>query len=112
MGDMSANTAFMKIAEPRQFMRNALFINTGTPRFVESAYMSGLASSDWTWATKLADFDNDGRLDVYFANGSARMFNHSDHKLSDAELIGRTQCELCRCLWRSGQRRRSGHGRG
>jgi hypothetical protein len=94
MGDMGTSTTFMKTAEPRQFMRNALFINTGTPRFLEAAYLAGVANSDWTWATKLADFDNDGRLDAYFTNGSARMFNHSDHKVSDADQIGRTQWDI------------------
>ena len=56
--------------------------------------MAGIANSDWTWATKLADFDNDGRLDVYFTNGAARMFNHSDRQLTDDDRIGHTQWDL------------------
>ena len=33
MGDMSSKQRFMETAEPRQYMRNALFLNTGTHRF-------------------------------------------------------------------------------
>jgi hypothetical protein len=94
MGDMSVNTEFMKTAEPRQYMRNALLINTGTPRFLEAAFQAGVASSDWTWAAKLADLDNDGWLDVFFTNGAARMFNHSDHKLSEKDRIGKTEWDI------------------
>ncbi len=91
MGEMGKNVDFLKTSEPRQLMRNALLINTGTTRFMEAAYMTGLANSDWTWATKLADFDNDGWLDVYFTNGAARVFNHSDRVFSTTDRIGKTQ---------------------
>ena len=36
MGDMSAFKDFMDESDPRQMMRNALFINSGTQRFMES----------------------------------------------------------------------------
>lgn len=94
MGEMSVHKEFMKTAEPRQYMRNALLLNTGTPRFLEAAYMTGLAKSDWSWAVKLADFDNDGRLDSYITNGAARMFNHSDRNFTDEQRTGKTQWDL------------------
>ncbi len=94
MGEMSVHREFMLTAEPRQYMRNALLVNTGTPRFLEAAYMAGLAKSDWSWAVKLADFDNDGRLDAYITNGAARMFNHSDRNFDDQQRIGKTQWDL------------------
>jgi len=78
MGSMDAVAWFLDTAEPRQFMRNALFINTGTPRFVEAAHLAGLAKSDWTWSVKIADFDNDGREDVFFTNGFTRDYLNSD----------------------------------
>ena len=56
--------------------------------------MSGLAKSDWTWAVKLADFDNDGRLDVFISNGATRMFNHADRNFTDQERVGKTQWSL------------------
>ena len=49
---------------PRQAMRNNFFLNTGTERFMEIAFMTGLSSTDWTWGVRLADLDNDHRLDI------------------------------------------------
>lgn len=78
MGDMGTKAWFMTSANPPQHMRNALLINTGTGRFLDAAYMAGLANSDWSWAPKLADFDNDGRVDVFISNGMSRSFTESD----------------------------------
>ena len=70
MGDMSTKFHNASFFSNNQQMRNALFINTGTDHFQEAAYLAGLASTDWTWSAKLADLDNDGRLDAFFTNGS------------------------------------------
>jgi len=70
MGDMSTKFRNASFFPHDQRMRNALFINTGTDHFQEAAYLAGLASTDWTWSAKLADLDNDGRLDAFFTNGS------------------------------------------
>src|SRR5690606_5648179 len=48
---------------------NALFINTGTGRMLEGAYLAGLAATDWTWSVRFEDFDNDGRVDLHVTNG-------------------------------------------
>ena len=69
---------FLDWAEPRQFMRNAVFLNSGTERFMETALMSGLGSTDWTWSVKLADLDDDGRVDAYFTNGMTRDWENAD----------------------------------
>ncbi len=89
MGAMGRKKWFLESAEPRQYMRNALYLNTGTPRFMEVAYLAGLADSDWTWSVKIADLDNDGRQDVYFTNGAARNSNDSDLKIDMSELRGK-----------------------
>lgn len=94
MGEMQKNADFLRLADPQQYMRNTVYLNTGTPRFLEAAYLTKLAHSDWTWAVKLGDYDNDGRTDVFFTNGSARMFNHSDHSHKQDEWFGKTEWDL------------------
>ena len=78
MGNMSKNAWFLDSAMPRQYMRNAVYINTGTGRFLEAAHLTGLAKSDWTWALKFGDLDNDGRVDLFIANGMTGDFFNSD----------------------------------
>lgn len=87
---------------PRQAMRNHLFIHNGSPMFSETARASGLASSDWSWAPKLADFDNDGLTDLFIANGITRNFTDSDHGNTLGDInqaqIGRTKWDLYKDL--------------
>jgi hypothetical protein len=52
--------------------RSALYLNTGTGRCLEAAYLAGIAASDWTWSVRLEDLDNDGRLDLFVTNGFNR----------------------------------------
>ena len=78
MGSMDAVSWFLDTAEPRQFMRNAVYLNTGTQRFMEIAHLSGLASSNWTWSIKIADLDEDGKEDVFATNGFPFDYLNSD----------------------------------
>ena len=78
MGDMGNSSWFLTLAEPRQYMRNAVYLNTGTDRFMEIGYLTGLASSDWTWSVKFADFDSDGWVDVFVTNGMTRDWGNTD----------------------------------
>jgi len=64
--------------EAPEYMRNALYINTGTGRCLEAAYLAGLGATDWTWSVRLEDLDNDGRLDVFVTNGMYRETNNAD----------------------------------
>jgi hypothetical protein len=61
-----------------QYMRNALYLNTGTGRCLEAAYLAGLATTDWTWSVRLEDLDNDGRLDLHVTNGMNRESHNAD----------------------------------
>lgn len=63
--------------------RNTLQINRGNtekglPLFSETAFASGIAKTDWSWAALLADFDNDGYNDLFVSNGMPRRPNDLD----------------------------------
>ena len=76
-------------SHPPQVSHNCLFINTGTGRFMEVAQALGVASTDWSWAVKCADFDNDGWTDIYVNNGVVRMMNDADMKIPQDLLVGK-----------------------
>ena len=78
MGDMRDEQWFMKNANPRQYMRNTLFLSTGTERLFEAASMMGMANTDWSWSPKFGDFNNDGMIDLFVSNGMSRDFMNSD----------------------------------
>ena len=61
-----------------KYERNALLLNTGVGRTLEAANLAGIAATDWTWAARLEDLDNDGRLDLYVTNGMNREQNNLD----------------------------------
>ncbi len=61
-----------------QFMRNVLYLNTGTKCMREAAQLAGIARSDWTWSPRLEDLDNDGRLDLHTTTGMVREFHNLD----------------------------------
>lgn len=61
-----------------QYLRNALFLNTGTGVMQEAAFLAGLAATDWTWSARLEDLDNDGRLDLFITNGMIREETNTD----------------------------------
>jgi hypothetical protein len=88
MGAMNAKRLLKVAGPPPQIMRNTVFLNAGTGRFREAAYLTGLAGSDWSWAAKLADFDCDGRLDLFISNGVARNFMNSDLAVPQGDSIG------------------------
>lgn len=78
MGDMDEAAWFLDMSDPKQQMANTLFVNTGTPRFMEAASLAGVSNTDWTWAIKFGDLDNDGMIDLYITNGMTRNWFDSD----------------------------------
>ena len=78
MGDMEDSGWFLRSSNPKQYMRNALFLNTGQGRFMEIAQQSGVSSTDWTWSVKFGDLDNDGWVDLLGTNGMMQDRTNSD----------------------------------
>ena len=81
-------------SSPPQYMRNTCLLGTGTGHFLEAAYMLGIASTDWTWAVKLGDYDHDAKLDVYITNGVIRAMNHSDFVVDEINRAGSHQWDF------------------
>ena len=77
-GDLSKESWFLTVSEPPQCRRNAVYLSTGTEHVLEVAYLTGLEATDWTWSPKFADFDNDGWVDLFIANGMSRDFMDAD----------------------------------
>lgn len=114
VGDMAATTHFkaktsmgemagmrlwvLQNGWPRQTMRNCLFINTGTGHWQEAAFLGGVARSDWTWSVKFADYDLDGRTDLFLTNGIARTFSDSDLAVTNEMRTGHTEWEIYKGL--------------
>jgi hypothetical protein len=48
-------------------------------RFSEIGYLAGIFATDWSWAPLFADFDNDGRKDLFITNGIYRRPNDLDY---------------------------------
>ncbi|WP_077921083.1 FG-GAP-like repeat-containing protein [Spirosoma sp. 209] len=65
-----------------QYMRNTLQINrgqaNGVPTFGELGLLAGLAQTDWSWTTLLADLDLDGYKDVFVTNGYRKNVTDRD----------------------------------
>lgn len=72
MGDMSNQLWFLTNEWPRQKMQNAVYLHSGLTRYQEVSSMVGLSATDWTWAVKFGDLDNDGFVDVFTSNGTPR----------------------------------------
>ena len=51
----------------------------GEPFFSELAFTLGIARTDWSWASLLADFDNSGTKDLYVTNGMVHRPNDLDY---------------------------------
>ena len=67
-----------------QYMQNTLQMNSGMgpdglPHFSDVSRMAGMATTDWSWAGLLADFDNDGYKDAFITNGTRRDINNKDY---------------------------------
>ncbi len=62
-----------------QYSRNMLFINRPQAGFTETALLSGVAATDWSWSALFADYDQDGQQDIFISNGIPKRPNDLDY---------------------------------
>ena len=80
MAPMSTSS-FMKMVEigyHHAYMANMLHYNVGNGKFKETAQLSGITKTNWSWAPLIADFDNDGLKDIFVTNGVDRDYTNQD----------------------------------
>jgi len=61
-----------------QVMRNTLQLNNGDGTFREIGQYAGVHATDWSWGAVLTDFDNDGTMEIFVANGVYRDVTDQD----------------------------------
>lgn len=63
-----------------QYSKNCLQRNNGDgTSFSETALLSGVAASDWSWCPLFADFDNDGNKDLFISSGIVKRTTDLDY---------------------------------
>ncbi|MGY8914002.1 MAG: FG-GAP-like repeat-containing protein, partial [Flavobacteriales bacterium] len=58
--------------------RNMLQINQQGGKFKETALLSGIAATDWSWSSLFADYNQDGEQDIFISNGIPKRPNDLD----------------------------------
>ncbi|TRX25365.1 hypothetical protein FNW25_09210 [Flavobacterium franklandianum] len=68
-----------KLGYHYQYTRNMLQLNQGGNNFTETALMSGVAATDWSWSALFSDYDQDGEQDIFVCNGIPKRPNDLDY---------------------------------
>jgi len=72
-----------------QQLQNCLQMNDGTGHFTETAFLSKVAATDWSWGALIFDMNNDGWKDIFVSNGIYRDITSMDFSdfVADRENI-------------------------
>lgn len=71
-----------------QFTRNMMYINQKDNVFTETALLSGVAATDWSWSVLMEDYNQDGNQDIFISNGIPKRPNDLDFiKFASSEKI-------------------------
>ncbi len=63
---------------PRNSVQIQVGQKDGIPIYSERAGVLGIAETDWSWSPLIADFNNDGKQDIYITNGIPHRPNDLD----------------------------------
>lgn len=83
MGAMSTKSFWelVSLGMHYQYMFNGLQLNNGNGTFTEVSQLAGVSKTDWSWAPLFADFDNDGKKDLFVTNGYRREARDNDYTI-------------------------------
>jgi hypothetical protein len=70
-----------------QYMFNAMQLNHGDGTFSNIAGLAGVLRTEWSWATLLADFNNNGWKDYFVSNGYRKYTLDNDIRLEFYEEL-------------------------
>jgi hypothetical protein len=70
-----------------QYMFNSFQLNNGNQTFSEIAQLTNTAATDWSWSPLIADFDNDGKKDIYVTNGLLRDIRNTDASKAVGDFV-------------------------
>ncbi|MFM8840588.1 MAG: CRTAC1 family protein, partial [bacterium] len=72
MTQMTTPKVFSPYFDSTSMIRNVLQLNCGDLNFCDIGYLAGVAETDWSWSSWIADLDNDGFQDICIVNGINR----------------------------------------
>ena len=61
-------------------LSNGVSPTGGDVSFSEIGRLAGVAYTNWSWSALFADFDNDGRKDIFISNGYPKQVNDLDYQ--------------------------------
>jgi len=85
--DVAGFNAVVQAGMHKQYMHNMFYLNRGNGYFSEISQLAGISKTDWSWAVLSADFDADGRRDLFVTNGMRRDLFDGDVQLRLAQYV-------------------------
>jgi len=73
-----------------QYMYNTLQLNNGNDTYSEISQLLTIAATDWSWSNLIADFDNDGKKDLFVTNGLLRDIRNTDASKAVGDYVIKT----------------------
>lgn len=79
MTQLGGGSIYSPFFDSTQRIHNTYQLNRGNGHFSNVCYLAGMAATDWSWSCLIADFDNNGRNDIFITNGTKRDIGDQDH---------------------------------